>query len=268
MRKIYIPQIIKRNLQSNPILLSRIEDIKKRFSRLGDDNPEVSIVIPAYNEEKTILQTLASISETKSKRKIEVIVVNNNSTDLTEELVRQTGVRYINESRQGYMFARNRGLYSAKGRYILNADADTLYPPEWIDLMIDPMEKGKDIVLVYGKYAFFPSTDRSRMLYYMYEKLSDVIRYFSKKVKDEAAFVMGANSGYLKDLALKVDGYQHPPGANEDGYLALKLRNFGKIQFIKGSIVWTSDRRLVAEGNIWGASYLRLKKYFNRFIYI
>lgn len=267
MRSILIPRIIKQSLRSSDAIMLEIGAIREKLIDLGTGDPEVSIVIPAFNEEKTILQTLASLAKTKTKRRVEVIVVNNNSNDKTELISMQAGAKCIKEGKQGYMHARNRGLYSAQGKYILNADADTLYPPNWIDQMIDPLESDKKTVLVYGRYAFYPSSKRSRFSYFLYETVSDFVRKQTKKVKDEAAFVMGANSGFIRQLAIAEDGYEHPPEANEDGYMAIKLRKYGKIKFIKESMAWTSDRRLVSEGNLMISSWTRFKKYLARFYY-
>lgn len=69
-------------------------------------------------------------------------------------------------------------------------------------------------------------------------------------------YVYGCSSGYRKEQGLQVDGYDHPPDTNEDGYLALKLRsNFGKLHKVTANqaLVWTSDRRLMEQGG-----YLKL----------
>jgi glycosyltransferase involved in cell wall biosynthesis len=245
-----------------------LNQINQRLGCLRGIGPaDVSVVIPAFNEEKTILQTLVSLSESKSKFRVEIVVVDNNCTDRTAELVTSAGAICVKEVVQGYMHARNKGLFSATGRFILNADADTIYPPDWIDSMILPMESSGDIALVYGLYSFLPSGNRPRLIYYFYELVSDWARSRAKRVKDEAAFVMGANSAFRREFALTVDGYKHPPGANEDGFLALKLRKYGKLFFNRASIVWTSDRSLISEGNLFVTTSIRIKKYAKRFWY-
>src|ERR1700750_2263315 len=110
MRPIAIPANIEEHNQSNATLLARIENIRTGFERLLKGMPEVSVVMPVYNEEADILKTLSCLSKSITSRSVEIIVVNNNSKDSTEALVSQTGVRCITETKQGITPARNAGL--------------------------------------------------------------------------------------------------------------------------------------------------------------
>src|SRR3989338_1899751 len=98
---------------------------------MRDMNLKVSVVIPAFNEEKYIENTLFSLlkSEQKTHLDYEVILVDNNSFDRTAEIAQKfTGrmnLRIIKETRQGRGIARARGFEEAKGAIILSADADT-----------------------------------------------------------------------------------------------------------------------------------------------
>lgn len=264
MRAVNIPGHIQDHLSIDASNLVYVEAVRNKVVALQKGPPEVSVVIPAYNEEKTLLKTLSSLAATSTNRSVEIIVVDNNSVDKTGEIATKAGATYVYESEQGYMQARNAGLKAAKGKYILNADADSIYPPYWIDAMIDPMEKKEGVILVYGRFSFYSSTDRKRWKYYFYEIARDISAICTKRIKDEAMFVMGANSGFLRDYALKVDGFSHPPGANEDGYLALKLRKYGRIHYVRKSIIWTSDRRLVEEGSLTKSFHIRLRRFLRR----
>ena len=94
------------------------------------------------------------------------------------------------------------------------------------------------------------------------------MRWINALLKDEAVNVYGFNSGYRREQGIKVDGYRHPPGSNEDGYLALKLRNegFGKLHLVTNSraLVWTTDRRIESDGGLWNAIIKRIKRIFSR----
>jgi len=86
------------------------------------DGKKVTVVIPAYNEEGSIAKV---ISDFKSLNLIdEVIVVSNNSTDNTRELAKASGAKVLNEPRQGYGFALQRGLMDASGDIIILTEAD------------------------------------------------------------------------------------------------------------------------------------------------
>ena len=267
MRPISIPAYIQQCWQNNLSEEEKIQQIKGAYKNLYNGNPEVSIVIPAYNEEKNILQTLMSLSNNDTKYSVEIIVVNNNSKDNTEAIVKATGVNCITELKQGITAARTAGLMNAKGKYILNADADTIYPKDWVQLMITPLENNGN-ALTYGTFAFIPVGKTGRLTYFFYEYFADCIRIINGYMKDEAVNVYGFNSAYRREQGIAVDGYQHPPGSNEDGYLALKLRNQGygklyKVNNIK-ALTWTTDRRIQTDGGIWIATSQRLKKFFSR----
>ncbi|MDE3143158.1 MAG: glycosyltransferase family 2 protein [Bacteroidota bacterium] len=268
MRPISIPSYIQKSWNVDYTSDETFLQIREAYSTLsrGSDAPEVSVVIPAYNEEKNIVQTLHSLCNNVSTKSVEIIVVNNNSKDNTEALVLATGVRCVNESKQGITAARNCGLANAKGKYILNADADSIYPKYWIEEMIKPLDENENIVSVYGRFSFIPTADTGRFIYFFYEYFADVKRKLNKWLKDEAVNVYGFNSGFRREQGLQVDGFNHPPGSNEDGYLALKLRDKlnGKLFFVTDTkaLVWTSDRRIQTDGGLLKAIVTRIRKVF------
>ncbi|WP_457849427.1 glycosyltransferase family A protein, partial [Staphylococcus aureus] len=88
-----------------------------------------------------------------------------NSKDQTEALVKATGIPCITELEQGITVARNAGLAVANGKYILNADADTIYPKDWIEQMIKPLAERENIAAVYGRFSFIPIAGTSRFSY-------------------------------------------------------------------------------------------------------
>ena len=263
MRPIFIPANINEHNQSNALLEARLENIRAGFQCLLAGPPQVSVVIPAYNEEASILKTLSSLSKTATHRSVEFIVVNNNSNDTTAALAESTGARCILELKQGITAARNAGLAAARGKYVLNADADTLYPPHWIEQMVKPLDSAQ-VTCVYGRFSFLPTAGTPRLLYFFYEDIAGFIRWFNRSFREEAVNVYGFNSGFKKEQALQVNGFDHPPGANEDGWLALKLRDkgFGKIKYVTNTraLVWTTDRRIQLDGGLVKGFIKRVKR--------
>lgn len=263
MRPIAIPKHIKEHLQPNAVLQTQLNDIRNRFSRLLKGEPEISVVMPAYNEEENILATLSALSQTITSRSVEFVIVNNNSKDNTDSLVNATGVRCILETKQGITPARNAGLAAARGKYIINADADTIYPPNWVEQMVQPLEDEKN-ALCYGRFSFIPVGNTGRFVYFFYEHIADWVRYFNKYFRKEAINVYGFNSAFRKEQGLQVEGFTHPPEANEDGWLAVKLteKGFGKLHYVThiNALVWTTDRRLQIDGGFWKALQKRVKR--------
>jgi len=115
MRPISIPPYISQLFNTDPTDSSISSLIKERYGKLSKGEPIVSIVMPAYNEEANILQTLLSLSNNETQWPVEIVVVNNNSKDKTEEMVINAGIPCIRETNQGITNARNAGLAVAKG---------------------------------------------------------------------------------------------------------------------------------------------------------
>jgi glycosyltransferase involved in cell wall biosynthesis len=93
---------------------------------------KISVVVPVYNEQKYIGQCLQALT-TQTRPPDEIIVVNNNSTDESETIIKKYKVRLINEKKQGMTYARNRGFNEATGDIIARTDSDSVPPPDWIE---------------------------------------------------------------------------------------------------------------------------------------
>src|ERR1700683_4962510 len=91
----------------------------------------ISVVIPAYNEEKYIGACLENIIKFEPENLLEIIVVNNASTDGTAEAAAFPKTRVVNEPHKGLTWARQRGLLEARGDLIVCVDADSLMPEDW-----------------------------------------------------------------------------------------------------------------------------------------
>jgi len=94
--------------------------------------PTISVVIPAYNSEKTIKETIDSVlNQTYSD--LELIVVNDGSTDATLDVILtidDSRIKVFSHPNSGAPVSRNRGLAESKGQYISFLDADDLWTPE------------------------------------------------------------------------------------------------------------------------------------------
>jgi len=239
-----------------------LANVKKGLVRFSEPNPEVSIIIPAWNEEKSIVKTLASFSELTLPFRTELIVVNNNSTDRTQEILDYFGVTSYFQPIQGISITRQLGLEKAKGNIILSADADSLYPPQW-GTNFAQLLQNPTISVVYGRYSFIPSTG-SRIWLAVHEILAETIFYLRRGKKDFLN-VMGFNFAYRRDEAFAVGGFSRIQMKWEDGMMAKRLQDqFGKIALVatSDSRPWTSDRRLMADGGLFKAFVRRLKKEF------
>lgn len=204
--------------------------------------PKVSIVIPAYNEEKYIENSLRSLLESEQKTKInyEVILVDNNSSDRTaviaQKYAKGMNLRIIKETSQGRGTARARGFKEAKGDIILSADADTVYYPDWIDTLISEL-KGNIVA----------STTSCKIA-----DCSPLTNLFFNLTQPKGAFLYrlfighywlsGFSFGITKSVYEKSGGFDTALQAQEDLDLTFKVAKLGKIKFINKPVIFSGRR--------------------------
>jgi len=118
-----------------------------------NNQPLVSVVVPVYNDEKTIEETLASILSQDYKN-LEIIVINDGSTDGTSAILSHYNdkVKIIYQANAGSAVARTQGIKSAHGKYIAFIDADDLWVSWKISTQVDFLERHQDIGMVYNKW--------------------------------------------------------------------------------------------------------------------
>ena len=108
--------------------------------------PDYSVVIPAYNEESFLPETLACVKASMGKVGEftgEVIVVDNNSTDRTADVAADRGLRVVFEEHRQIARARNAGAAAARGRYLIFVDADTHISPTLLRRALSALDTGR-----------------------------------------------------------------------------------------------------------------------------
>jgi len=133
--------------------------------------PKISIVMPIYNEEKKIQKCLESIKrQDYPKEKIEIIFVDDDSTDKSLEIAREYDVKYVRNGAHDYDIGKSLGIKKATGEYITFLDGDNILPnKDWIKKMIQPLIEDSSIIgsqLMWIKYnKNYPFFDRYCTLY-------------------------------------------------------------------------------------------------------
>lgn len=206
----------------------------------------ISIIIPAYNEEKFIGKTLKSITQLEKERdwEIELIVVNGSSTDKTADIALSYGAKVINEPRRGIGFARQQGLLHARGEIVAFTDADTLVRPDWLTRHVKLL-KQPNVVLSFGSYrvtdGYFPYYHYTNYIQHYFIALL----YYLLKIP----FAPGQNSAFWRKKALSIGGYDEKIKMMEDVDLAVRMKKIGRVIYKFDLIVYSSGRR---SGESWG----------------
>ena len=199
-------------------------------------------MIPAFNEENFIKKSLLSVINQEIDAD-EIIVVDNNSTDKTAEIVQRLGVRVVSEKKQGMTPARNAGFNACKYDIIARIDADVVVPTYWIKTIkknfgskrIDALTG--PIILSDSKSKIISKTTLPSHLYL------ESLRILSKGKR----YLQGPNMSLTCDIWSKVKDIVNLDDSkvHEDIDLSLKItRSQGIIGYDKELIVFGSARRI------------------------
>jgi len=249
---------------------STLAQIRDRLKAKISNTPLVTIVIAAWNEELNIIRCLDTISKNETDIPYDIIVVNNNSKDRTQEVLDKLGVKSLFEKIQGCGPARELGQHQAKGKYILIADADCYYPKKWIDRLAKGLQE-KGVVFVYGRYSFLGKKSIPRWQFSLYDIVRDTMVEV-RHMKRPYLSAYGISMGYVREYGVK-EGYLKRNIRGDDGRLCFDLMKYGKVKLIRAgdSRVWTSNRTLEREGSLFSAmkrrafrEIARFDKYFTR----
>ena len=105
---------------------------------------KISIVIPTHNRAETLRNAMDSVLRLQGEAEFEFVIVDNNSSDSTEDVVRAAAadlpVRYVKEGRQGLSHARNRALVEYRGQVLLFTDDDVVLDPHWLRAYADAFD--------------------------------------------------------------------------------------------------------------------------------
>ena len=207
------------------------DEIRRRIEALQSDEPLVTVSVIAYNEERHLASCLWSLAESRCKYPMEIIGIDNDSKDRTAEVFERLGVRFFRETEiHSCGGARLCGLKNARGKYHINIDADTMYPAAYVEKMVDALER-KDTVGVTSLWSYMPDEQHSRAGLFFYELVRDFYLWILHFKRPELS-VRGLVFGYNTELARKV-GIRTDIIRGEDGSLALGLKQYGKLRFIR-----------------------------------
>ena len=240
------------------------DEINQRLDKVQSAKPLVSIIISAWNEEVDILKTVGSLSNVKTKIPLEIIVVNNNSTDRTQKTLDRLHIKNYFQPIQGWGPGRQMGMENALGKYILLGDSDCIYPDCWVENMIEGL-KIEGVVSVYGRYSFISEKGFARWQLSILEFCKDLIAEV-RHIKRPFLNSYGMSMGFVKEYGLK-EGFYMNKTHGEDGRMCYDLMKYGKVKQIRSNSnrVWTGVRTLRKSGSFSQVMKTRIIKEVKRF---
>ncbi|GHV71777.1 hypothetical protein FACS189420_7930 [Bacteroidia bacterium] len=174
------------------------------------DNPYISLIICTYNREKYILPVLESIaSQDYPRENYEIVLVNNNSTDKTEELCTLFShkypdiiFRYFIETQQGLSYARNRGIAESQGELLIYVDDDATVFPGYLPAYSDFFKAHPEAIAAGGPIIpFYEATPPNWLTHFTKELLTGYLYRGDKLgVFANGKYPGGGNACYRKTV--------------------------------------------------------------------
>jgi glycosyltransferase involved in cell wall biosynthesis len=208
------------------------------------DRPTISLIIPAFNEEAYLGACLDAVTANIAGKALEIIVVDNNSTDGTKEIaLRYPAVTYVFEEEKGITRARQRGFLSAKGDILAYVDADTHPPAGWIEQIWEQFGRNKELATLSGPYSFYDLSGlRNKVAsgwFVAARPLYGIIGYM----------LVGGNFAIRREVLEQMGGFDPKiEFYGEDADIARRAKKYGKVLFHPRFVMPTSGRRLQKEG--------------------
>jgi glycosyltransferase involved in cell wall biosynthesis len=196
----------------------------------AEQKGRVSVIVPAYNAASYIDETLGSLlAQTYSC--IEILVVNDGSTDDTKDVVESYGakVRYIEVPNRGVCAARNIGVAQCFGDYVIFLDADDIFPERHVELMVQPLLDDPTIDVTFCDTLWFKEVDGQKQELGQSDK-----HYFEQDIQRwlMRSFISMGAAMYRKEALQMVGGFDVSLHNAADIDLHLKLARHTKWKYV------------------------------------
>ncbi len=199
---------------------------------------ELSIIIPAKNEEKFLPVLLESIKH-QTFKDLEIIVADAGSTDKTREVSASFGARVVQGGMPGP--GRNRGAEAAKGEILLFLDADAILPQEdFLEKSLDEM-KQKNFCAAASLYDFYPARIMDKIVSGLWNVWVSVAANISPSASGSCIFAK-------REIHNKIGGFNEKIVLGEDTDYVYRASRICRFGIIRSARVGNSPRRLYKEG--------------------
>lgn len=203
--------------------------------------PQVSIIVPVYNGEKTLSLCLGSlINLDYPKEQLEIIVVDNNSRDRSKDIIKRYPVKYLFEEKKGAAHAMNKGIQVSSGSLVGSIDQDCVADANWIKNMVNAFTS-KDIGGCGGKVlAYNPTTFVER-----YIQENNNLFFNERSIQGDISpfpFIAGCNAMYRRDVFQKA-GLFDPHMFLQDVDMSWRIFLMGyQIKYVSDALVYHKVR--------------------------
>jgi glycosyltransferase involved in cell wall biosynthesis len=201
-----------------------------------------SIIVPAFNEEKTVEKILKALKN-QTFKDFEIIVKDGGSTDRTVELAKKYADKIACKSDFSAADARNQGADDAKGVFLVFVDADTELPRDTLERFAQ-LTQNREIIGVSCR-KLPKDGDAIDRIIYEFVNISTFFSYY--------LHIGGAHGNCMlirKDVFKAINGFNPKIKIAEEQELVRKARNFGKFIFLLDICVFESARRIQAWGKL------------------
>ena len=201
--------------------------------RKKNDLPKVCVIIPAYNRAGFIRETIDSVLN-QTYKNIELIVVDDGSTDDTMEILKEYGDKLIilqhpGGVNKGQSAAINLGMENAAGKYIAILDSDDLFAPEKIEKQVKYLEEHSDIGLVYANG--YGVDVNGKKLYSFYDH-SHIENSDPERVLMDCYFLLPNNSLVQKSAFELAGEFDEKLRSAQDHDMAIRLAEVAKLGYL------------------------------------
>jgi glycosyltransferase involved in cell wall biosynthesis len=242
-----------------------------RSQRNSSGNVSISVVISTYNRASSLDLALESLATQNGPLPFEVILVDNNSTDQTQQIARKWStdsrllLKSIVEERQGISYARNTGIDAASGQIVAFLDDDAIAAEVWLESILDSFQS-HDAQCVGGRVDPIWETPRPTWLHDRLLFAVSVVDHGNSPRELVSAYPLGCNFAVLRCTLKELGGFQPALGRIRGQLLSgEELEFFQRLQK-RGGRIYYNPRMLVRHlvpSTRASKPYLRRRRYWD-----
>ncbi len=212
------------------------------FGARDEARPYVSVVIPFYNREELVDWAVGSVlrSAVPMTMEVEIIAVDNGSTDNTVEQLKRHPIRIVHCAERGPGAARNAGIAASRGEIVVFTDSDCLCESDWLMRLVRPFVDPKMLITGGNIFSLFQDdfvatfTDKIGIL--------NNRRFFAGSAYFPRFFAT-ANAAYRRSALNTVGGFDNNLWMSEDADLAWRVLELGgKMAYVDNAVIYHQHR--------------------------